>query len=107
MARITPRGVACGPLSSVRLCVFPSSVTTIAPGTSLFDHEYQDCIGDIATCFFDTTEVLAVVDPGPASTFPDFRTASRLGATLTDVRVVLVTHIPLYQAGHRPPHTDP
>jgi glyoxylase-like metal-dependent hydrolase (beta-lactamase superfamily II) len=75
-------------------------VTTIAPGTSLFDLEYLGRTGRIATCFLDTTEGLAVVDPGPASTYSRFQDGLRaIGATLDDVRVVLVTHIHLDHAG--------
>jgi glyoxylase-like metal-dependent hydrolase (beta-lactamase superfamily II) len=75
-------------------------VTTIAPGTSLFDLEYLGRTGHIATCFLDTSEGLAVVDPGPASTYSRFQDGLRaIGATLDDVRVVLVTHIHLDHAG--------
>jgi glyoxylase-like metal-dependent hydrolase (beta-lactamase superfamily II) len=75
-------------------------VTTIAPGTSLVDLEYLGRTGHIATCFLDTTEGLAVVDPGPASTYPRFQDGLRaIGATLDDVRIVLATHIHLDHAG--------
>jgi glyoxylase-like metal-dependent hydrolase (beta-lactamase superfamily II) len=74
-------------------------VTTIASGTSLFDLEYPGQ-AEIATCFLETSDGLAVVDPGPASTFPRFQDGLRaLGATLDDVRIVLVTHIHLDHAG--------
>ncbi len=73
---------------------------TIAPGASLFDLEYRGRPGHIATCFLDTAEGLAVVDPGPASTFSRFQDGIRaIGATLDDVRIVLVTHIHLDHSG--------
>lgn len=83
----------------LRLSVIFLSVTAIASGTSLFDLEYPGQ-PRIATCFLETSDGLAVVDPGPASTFSRFQDGIRaLGATLDDVRIVLLTHIHLDHAG--------
>lgn len=73
---------------------------TIAEGTVLADLEYLGRPGHIATCFLETGEGLAVVDPGPATTLDRFQdTVRALGATLQDVRILLITHIHLDHAG--------
>jgi glyoxylase-like metal-dependent hydrolase (beta-lactamase superfamily II) len=64
------------------------------------DLEYLGSPGHIGACLLETPDGLAVVDPGPAVTLPRLHRALRdLGATLQDVRIVLVTHIHLDHAG--------
>ncbi len=73
---------------------------TISTGATLADLDYLGHPGHIATCFLETAEGLAVVDPGPATTWDRFRgLLGELGATLDDVRIVLVTHIHLDHSG--------
>jgi glyoxylase-like metal-dependent hydrolase (beta-lactamase superfamily II) len=75
-------------------------VTTIAPGTSLIDLDYLGRPGHIGVYCLETSEGLAVVDTGPASTLSRFQDGVRaLGATLSDVRVVLATHIHMDHTG--------
>ena len=72
----------------------------LAPGTTLVDLEYLGRPGHIATCFLETSDGLALVDPGPATTVIRLRQAiERFGATMQDVRVLLLTHIHLDHAG--------
>ncbi|HEX9893890.1 MAG TPA: MBL fold metallo-hydrolase [Gemmatimonadales bacterium] len=72
----------------------------IADGAILADLEYLGAPGNIATCFLETDDGLAVVDPGPATTYDRFREVVRqLGATLDDVRILLLTHIHLDHSG--------
>jgi glyoxylase-like metal-dependent hydrolase (beta-lactamase superfamily II) len=76
------------------------AVNPIATGTTLADLEYLGHPGHIATCFLETDEGLAIVDPGPPTTFERFREAVRmLGATVDDVRILLLTHIHLDHSG--------
>jgi glyoxylase-like metal-dependent hydrolase (beta-lactamase superfamily II) len=75
-------------------------VTTIAPGTALFDLDYLGRPGHIGVYCLDTSEGLAVVDTGPASTLSRFQDGIRaLGATLDDVRIVLASHIHIDHTG--------
>ncbi|HEX9164539.1 MAG TPA: MBL fold metallo-hydrolase [Gemmatimonadales bacterium] len=75
-------------------------VITIAPRTLFVDLEYLGSPGHIGTCLLETPDGLAIVDPGPAVTVPRLQRALHdLGATLQDVRIVLVTHIHLDHAG--------
>jgi len=75
-------------------------VTTIAPGTFLLDLEYLGRPGHIGVYCLETSEGLAVVDTGPASTLGRFQDGIRaLGATLADVRIVLATHIHIDHTG--------
>ncbi|MFC4455575.1 MBL fold metallo-hydrolase [Deinococcus sonorensis] len=56
--------------------------------------------GVIATYVFDTGDGLALVDSGPASTLGALQSGlATLGATLADVRHLLLTHIHLDHAG--------
>ena len=72
----------------------------IAPRTTLIDLEYLDQPGHIATCVLETADGLALVDPGPSPTTGRLREGLRsLGATLQDVRILLLTHIHLDHAG--------
>jgi glyoxylase-like metal-dependent hydrolase (beta-lactamase superfamily II) len=75
-------------------------VITIAPRTVLVDLEYLGLPGHLGTCLLDTPDGLAIIDPGPAVTLPRLRMALQaLGATLQDVRLLLLTHIHLDHAG--------
>jgi glyoxylase-like metal-dependent hydrolase (beta-lactamase superfamily II) len=75
-------------------------MTGIAPRTTLIDLEYLDQPGHIATCVLETADGLALVDPGPSPTTGRLREGLRsLGATLQDVRILLLTHIHLDHAG--------
>lgn len=75
-------------------------VTTIASRTTLIDLDYLDEPGHIATCVLETADGLALVDPGPSTTLGRLRDRLRsLGATLQDVRILLLTHIHLDHAG--------
>ena len=72
----------------------------IAPRTNLLDLEYLDQPGHIATCVLETGNGLALVDPGPATTVDHLREGlERAGATLRDVRILLITHIHLDHSG--------
>ena len=73
---------------------------TIADRTSLIDLEYLGQPGQLGCCLMETGEGLALVDPGPATTLGRLREAIQaFGATLQDVRVVLLTHIHLDHSG--------
>jgi glyoxylase-like metal-dependent hydrolase (beta-lactamase superfamily II) len=75
-------------------------VITIADRTSLIDLEYLGQPGHIGCCLMETGEGLALVDPGPATTLGRLRDAIQAyGATLQDVRVLLLTHIHLDHSG--------
>ncbi len=72
----------------------------VAARTALIDLEYLDEPGHIATCLLETGDGLALVDPGPSTTLPRLDEALRgYGATIEDVRVLLITHIHLDHAG--------
>nr|WP_221269587.1 MBL fold metallo-hydrolase [Deinococcus budaensis] len=61
---------------------------------------FQEVPGVIAAYVLDTGDGLAVVDVGPASTLPALEAGlTALGASLSDVRHVLLTHIHLDHAG--------
>ena len=96
MTRLPPfRPSANPPLPAIFL-----PVTTIAPGTSLVDLDYLGRPGHIGVYCLETSEGLAVVDTGPASTLGRFQDGIRaLGATLDDVRIVLATHIHIDHTG--------
>lgn len=73
---------------------------TLADGTILIDLDYLGIQGYIASCLLDTGEGLALVDPGPATSLPRLRDAIRAyGATMQDVRLLLLTHIHLDHSG--------
>lgn len=72
----------------------------IADRTTLIDLEYLGQPGQLGCCLLETGEGLALVDPGPATTLDRLRRAIRsYGATLQDVRVLLLTHIHLDHSG--------
>lgn len=61
---------------------------------------FQDTPGVIASSIFDTGDGLAVVDTGPTSTLPHLEEGlGKLGASLSDVRHLLLTHIHFDHAG--------
>ncbi|MFC5847872.1 MBL fold metallo-hydrolase [Deinococcus petrolearius] len=69
-------------------------------GVSLLDLHFQDVPGVIAAYVFDTGDGLALVDTGPGSTLGALETGlDSLGASLRDVRHVLLTHVHLDHAG--------
>ncbi|WP_034383854.1 MBL fold metallo-hydrolase [Deinococcus sp. YIM 77859] len=69
-------------------------------GPERIDLNFQDQPGVIAAYVLDTGDGLAVVDVGPGSTLPALEEGlSQLGAALSDVRHVLLTHIHLDHAG--------
>jgi glyoxylase-like metal-dependent hydrolase (beta-lactamase superfamily II) len=75
-------------------------VLTIADRAHLLDLEYLGRPGHIASAVLETREGLAVVDPGPATTRARLEEGlSSWGASLQDVRVLLVTHIHLDHSG--------
>lgn len=64
------------------------------------DLMFQDTAGVIASSVFDTGDGLAVVDTGPTSTLGNLETGLKsFGATLDDVRHLLLTHIHFDHAG--------
>lgn len=64
------------------------------------DLNFQDTPGVIAAYLLDTGDGLAVVDTGPTSTLPALSAGlEALGATLDDVRHLLLTHIHFDHAG--------
>lgn len=61
---------------------------------------FQDTPGIIAASVFDTGDGLAIVDTGPTSTLPNLEAGlARLGASLRDIRHILLTHIHFDHAG--------
>ncbi len=61
---------------------------------------FQDTPGVIASSVFDTGDGLAVVDTGPTSTLPSLEAGLQgFGASLNDVRHLLLTHIHFDHAG--------
>ncbi|QFP76940.1 MBL fold metallo-hydrolase [Deinococcus sp. AJ005] len=69
-------------------------------GVNLVDLNFQDTPGVIATYILDTGDGLAVVDTGPTSTLPALSAGlEALGASLDDVRHLLLTHIHFDHAG--------
>lgn len=69
-------------------------------GVSLLDLHFQDVEGVIAAHVFDTGDGLALVDTGPGSTLGALEVGlDSLGASLRDVRHVLLTHVHLDHAG--------
>lgn len=73
---------------------------TIAESTTLIDLEYLDEPGHFATCLLETGDGLALVDPGPTTTLGRLGSGLReAGASLADLRVLLVTHIHLDHSG--------
>jgi glyoxylase-like metal-dependent hydrolase (beta-lactamase superfamily II) len=71
-----------------------------AQGVQTVDLKFQNTPGVIASYLLDTGDGLAVVDTGPTSTLPALSAGlEALGATLDDVRHLLLTHIHFDHAG--------
>ena len=69
-------------------------------GPQLIDLNFQGVPGTIAAYVLATSDGLALVDTGPTSTLPALQTGlETLGASLQDVRHILLTHIHLDHAG--------
>ncbi|EYB68224.1 beta-lactamase-like protein [Deinococcus phoenicis] len=69
-------------------------------GPQTIDLNFQDVPGVIAAHVLDTGDGLAIVDVGPGSTLPALEAGlAEMGASLSDVRHVLLTHIHLDHAG--------
>ncbi|WP_221284011.1 MBL fold metallo-hydrolase [Deinococcus humi] len=69
-------------------------------GVQTIDLKFQNTPGVIASYLLDTGDGLAVVDTGPSSTLPALSARlEALGATLDDVRHLLLTHIHFDHAG--------
>ncbi|WP_420594631.1 MBL fold metallo-hydrolase [Deinococcus sp.] len=72
----------------------------LKPGANLIDLHFLGTPGTIASYVFDTVDGLALVDTGPSTTLPALETGlAALGASLDDVRHVLLTHIHFDHAG--------
>jgi glyoxylase-like metal-dependent hydrolase (beta-lactamase superfamily II) len=75
-------------------------VSAALRGVGTVDLNFQDTTGVIAAYLLDTGDGLAVVDTGPTSTLPALSAGlEALGATLDDVRHLLLTHIHFDHAG--------
>jgi glyoxylase-like metal-dependent hydrolase (beta-lactamase superfamily II) len=75
-------------------------VTEIAPRTVLVDLVYLGHAEYIATCFLETEDGVAIVDPGPSVSIPSLLEAlDARGHSLDDVRWLLLTHIHLDHGG--------
>ncbi len=84
----------------VRQVAYLVRVITIAERTTLLDLDYLGNPGHIATCLLESGEGLALVDSGPTTTLDRLEQGiASFGATLEDVRVLLVTHIHLDHSG--------
>lgn len=72
----------------------------LASGITYADLEFQGLRRIIATAVLQGRDGLAIVDPGPTSTLPVLRRhLASLGATVSDVTQLLLTHIHLDHAG--------
>lgn len=75
-------------------------VTPVAAGLQCVDLDHLRRPQVIAAGVIDCGDGLAIVDPGPGSTFATLTAKlASLGAAVTDVRAVLLTHIHLDHAG--------
>lgn len=75
-------------------------MTIIAPGTTLIDLQYLGHAGHIASCALESEDGLLLVDTGPATTLDALVAGvEALGASLSDVRKLLITHIHLDHSG--------
>ncbi|WP_309573182.1 MBL fold metallo-hydrolase [Deinococcus sp.] len=75
-------------------------MTGLGGGPHLIDLNFERTPGVIASYVFDTGDGLAIVDTGPTSTLGTLEAGLHdLGATLDDVRHLLLTHIHFDHAG--------
>ncbi|GAA4005777.1 MBL fold metallo-hydrolase [Deinococcus rubellus] len=78
----------------------PESTGELGAGANLIDLNFMGVPGSIASYVFDTGDGLALVDTGPSTTLPALEGGlQKLGAALSDVRHILLTHIHLDHAG--------
>lgn len=78
----------------------PVSTGELGAGANLIDLNFMGVPGSIASYVFDTGDGLALVDTGPSTTLPALeRGLQKLGAELSDVRHILLTHIHFDHAG--------
>lgn len=75
-------------------------MTSLPGAVPLIDLNFQDVPGVIGVPVLDSGDGLVLVDVGPDSTLPALEEGlARLGASLADVRHLLLTHIHLDHAG--------
>jgi glyoxylase-like metal-dependent hydrolase (beta-lactamase superfamily II) len=73
---------------------------TIAPDTTLIDLSYHQQSSLIASCALCGPDGVALIDPGPTCALSALRLGlERIGASVADVRSILLTHIHLDHAG--------
>ena len=73
---------------------------TLATGLSYVDVKFLDVPGIIATAVLHGPGGVALIDPGPSSTLPTLQAAlEQAGMRLSDIRLILLTHIHLDHAG--------
>jgi glyoxylase-like metal-dependent hydrolase (beta-lactamase superfamily II) len=76
------------------------STSKAAPQVALIDLEYLGRRESIASAVLETGGGFAVVDPGPTTALPGLRAGLRAhGASIADLRWILLTHIHLDHAG--------
>jgi glyoxylase-like metal-dependent hydrolase (beta-lactamase superfamily II) len=72
----------------------------LGAGLDYFDLKFLGEPGIIATGLLTGREGVALIDPGPSTTLPALRSAlAARGASMDDVRAILLTHIHLDHAG--------
>jgi glyoxylase-like metal-dependent hydrolase (beta-lactamase superfamily II) len=75
-------------------------MTVIAPGIRFLDLRHQGAPQVVATAVLAGADKVALIDPGPTSTLDTLNEQLALGGlTLSDVEVILLTHIHLDHAG--------
>ena len=75
-------------------------MASLGAGANLIDLNFMGVPGSIASYVFDTGDGLALVDTGPSTTLPALeRGLEQLGADLSDLRHILLTHIHFDHAG--------
>jgi glyoxylase-like metal-dependent hydrolase (beta-lactamase superfamily II) len=73
---------------------------SLAPGVTLVDLDYLGRDEAIAATLVESGDGIAIVDPGPSTTLETLRAAlAERGASVADVRALLLTHIHLDHAG--------
>ena len=75
-------------------------MATLAAGMDYVDLNFLGRPGIIATAVLQGTSGVALIDPGPSTTLGELQTAlATKGIAFSDVRQLLLTHIPLDHAG--------
>src|SRR5262245_22485034 len=73
---------------------------TLAAGISFVDLQFQGTARIIATVVLHGPGGVALLDPGPTTTWPTLQSAlERAGISLDDVNAIVLTHIHLDHAG--------